>query len=122
MKGYYAGITSGDSLYYYTDGAGKVQYAIRSFSWADSMVITAADTMSITIASKFYNFTFPYYFFLTALDSVSYLQTDTIGQGGYVPYNATLIDTANGINHIAIAVSYGYSKNYTSSFALYKRQ
>ena len=122
MKGYYAGITSGDSLYYYTDGSGKVQYAIRSFSLPDSMIITAADTMSITVATRFYNFTCPYYFYLTTIDTVSYLQTDSAGVGNYVLYNTTLIDTANGINHIAINVSYGYSKNYSSTFALYKRQ
>ncbi len=122
MKGYYAGTTYGDSLYYYTDATGKVQHAIRSFSWPDSLVITAADTMSITVVSKTYNVTFPYYFYLTTFDTVSYLQNETVEQGGYTPFNATLIDTANSINHIAINISYSYSKNITSSFALYKRQ
>jgi len=122
MKGYYAGITTGDSVYYYTDGSGKVQHAVRSFSWADSIVITAADTASITVTSARYNITFPYYYYLTTTDTVSYLQTNTVGQGGYVPFNATFVDTANGINHIALNVSYGYSKNFTSNFALYKRQ
>jgi hypothetical protein len=122
MKGYYAGSTSGDSLYYYVDLAGKLQYAVRSFSWPDSIVITAADTASITVTSRYYNITFPYYYYLTAFDSVSFLQNDSIGVGGYAPLNATLIDTANGVNHIAINISYGANKNITSSYALYKRQ
>ncbi len=123
MKGYYAGTTSGDSVYYYTDSAGVVQHTIRSFSWADSLVITSADdTASILASSRSYAITFPYYYYLTGVDSVSYLQYYTLAQGGYTPINAFFVDTANNINHIAINISYGYSKRLTSNFALYKRQ
>ena len=122
MKGYYAGITSGDSLYYYTDSAGIVRYKIQSFSWPDSLVVTSPDSVSIAIASKFYNITFGYGDSLTLFDSVSYLQNYTLGQSGNIVYNAVLIDTANNINHIGVTIAYGYNKNITSNFALYKRQ
>ena len=122
MKGYYAGITSGDSVYFYTDVAGKVHSGVHSFSLLDSLVITAADSTSITVSSRLYNVTFAYYYYLTGFDSVSYLQVDSVGQGGYIPLNAYFVDTANGINHVGINISYGASKNITSNFVLYKRQ
>ncbi len=122
MKGYYAGTTSGDSVYYYTDTSGTVKYGIRSFSWPDSLVVTSADTASITVVSRTYTVTFPYSYYYTSIDSVSYLRQYTPGDGGYLPFNAFLVDTANGINHLAINISYGANKHMTSNFALYKRQ
>ena len=121
ITGSYSGTTSGDSIYYYVDTAGKVQYGIRSFSVADSLVVTSADTNSITVASRFYSVTFPYVYYYTGSDSVTILQQHSTGTAGNIISTAILVDTANNINHINFNMSAGQNKRFTSSFALYKR-
>ena len=121
IKGYYYGTTTGDSVYYYTDTAGTVQYAIHSFSNPDSLVVTSADTTSITVASKYYSITFPYVYYYTGSDSVTFLVYNAQGQGGNITTSAVLVDTANNINHINVNISTGQHKRFTSTFALYKR-
>ena len=122
IKGYYAGTTKGDSIYYYTDTAGKVQYGIRTFSSYDSLIVTSADTANITVASKYYNVTFPYVYYYTLADSTTYLQYYTQAESGYVGYYASLVDSANNVNHITVSVAPGHSKHFASTFVLYKRQ
>ena len=121
ITGYYSGTTTGDSIYYYTDTAGKVQYAIRSFSIADSLVVTSADTTSITVASRYFSVTFPYVYYYTGSDSVTVLLYQSTGTAGNITSSAVLVDTANNINHINLNVSAGQNKRFTSTFALYKR-
>jgi len=125
ITGTYTGITSVDSIYNYTDSAGKAQQWVHSFSWPDTLHVTSADTASITVVSKFYTVTFPYGDSLT-LDYITDLQ-NTTGQNGYLAYNATLIDTTYfgnpliGADHINVTVGYGYNKYYYSNVALYSR-
>lgn len=121
MVGYYYGTTSGDSIYSYSDSTGTHQW-LNSFSWADTLVVTSPDTININIASKYYAVNFYYGDSLTMYDSVTNLQNSNVAQNGYVISNAIFSDTANGVNHIAVSVWYGYAKHLTSNFKLYKRK
>ena len=124
LEGTYSGTTSVDSIYTYTDSTGKTEQWVRSFTWPDTLTVTATDTVSITVVSKFYSVTFPYYDSLT-FDYITDLQ-NTTAQNGYLAYNATLIDTTSvasllDVNHLLINVGYGYNKYYYSNFVLYRR-
>jgi len=121
IKGYYHGTTTGDSIYYYSDSAGIVQYAVRSFSNIDTLIVTSADTTSISVASKYYSVTFPYLYYYTGSDSVTVLIYQAHGDGGNITKSVVLVDSANNVNHININYSGGHNKRFTSTFALYKR-
>jgi len=120
IKGYYYGITSGDSIYTYTDGSGKKQQWIQSFSWNDTLYVTSADTASITAASKYYTLNFGYGDSLT-VNYITFLQNQTLGQNGYVIYNASLCDTTLTEDHLTINIWYSYNKHIVSNFVLYSR-
>jgi hypothetical protein len=120
MKGYYVGTTSGDSIYVYTDTAGKKQQWVHTFTGQDTLVVTSPDTATITVSSKYYTISFPYGDSLT-FSYVTNLQKASLEDNGYYVYNAQLTDTASGVNHMLVNVNYSYVKNIISNVLLYKR-
>lgn len=120
ITGSYYGTTTGDSLFSYKDSTGVMHQWVHSFTWADTLQVTSSDTLNITVVSKFYTITFPYYDSLT-LYPLTYLTIGTPGQGANGSYNASLTDTTDLINHLVVNVWYGYNKQYTSNVLLYKR-
>jgi len=124
VTGKYAGITSGDSLYTYTDSAtGQVKQWVHSYSWPDTLLVTSADTTTITVTSKFYTVSFPYqvgstYTSINVNTDIGNTET-VIGtvQGGQ---NVSLSDTTDGDNHLIINFSNG-QKSTTSNVYLYSR-
>jgi hypothetical protein len=124
LTGHYAGTTSFDSIYTYTDSTGNTQQWVHSAVWPDTLLVTANDTASVTVTSKFYTVTLPYGDSLT-FDYITNLQTTT-GQNGYLTYSATLIDTtyvlsALALDHMVVNLGYGYNKYYHSNATLYSR-
>lgn len=117
ITGYYAGITSGDSIFTNADGS----QALHSFSWPDTLHISSPDTASIIVTSKYFTINYSYGDSLTAVDSVTTLQNVALGQNEYVVYNTILTDTANNINHLIINTWYNYTKHVVSNVRLYKR-
>ena len=127
--GRYYGVTSGDSIYTYTDSTGKQQQWLRSFSWIDTLVVTSADSVSIAAQAKYYAVTFAYGDSLSlpgdslglVNNIITNLQTVVTNQSGYAAYTAYLCDTTIEYDHIIINILYGYNKRISSSFYLYSR-
>jgi hypothetical protein len=130
MEGYYYGVTSGDSIYTYTDSTGKQVQWLRSFSSLDTLIVTSSDSVSITATGKYYTITFPYGDSLSlpgdslglVNNIITTLQTVVTNQNGYASFVANFCDTTLEYDHLGINVQYGYSKHLTSDFALYSKQ
>ena len=129
IKGYYQGSTAGDSLYSWVESSGIEHQWLHSFTWADSVNVTSADTFHVTVASKYNKITIPYgdsLTYLTLKDTATLciatsLQLQNVSENGYVSYNATLADTTDGFNHLVINVWYSYNKHYKSDLWLSRR-
>lgn len=124
MTGFYAGTTSGDSIYTYTDASGKPQQWIHSFSFPDTLTVTSPDTTTIAVSSKYYNTSFSYgdslsLVFTNVTTDVSY--TVTTLQNQISGQTTTFTDSTSGINHVIVKTSNGYMKSVTSNVTLYKR-
>ncbi len=117
ITGFYAGTTSGDSIYTNANG----NQVIYSFSWPDTLQVTSPDTANIIATSKYYTINYSYSYNLTATDSITVLQNYTLGDNGYIAYNTVLLDTANSVNHIIINTWYSYTKHTVTNVTLYKR-
>jgi hypothetical protein len=124
IAGYYAGTTSGDSVYTYIDSTGKPAQWVHSFSLPDTIFVSSPDSISIHVSSKYFAAVLPYgdSLTITSVDintdiaSVSTMLQNTV-LGQFTSFN----DTASSINHIILNVGNSGAKSFQSSVYLYNR-
>jgi hypothetical protein len=93
---------------------------VRSFTIPDTLRVIADDTIHFLVSSRLYSVNFTYGDSLT-FDSVTNMSNQVVAANGVVGYRATLLDSANSLNHIIINVTTGYTKHMTSTVSLLRR-
>jgi len=123
IAGVYTGVTSGDSVYTYTDSTGQLKQWVRSFSLLDTLTVTSPDTLTIVVASKFYNASFAYnvYNTVTSVNVNTDVYTiETVLQTMQAGTSVSLSDSTDGLNHLIVNLANG-QKSATSNVTLLNR-